>query len=219
MSRRLLRRLHGRSGAILGLLLLPLMLSGLLLHHPRWLGAPSDRTLALAIDPNDPSRALRGREQGLDLSEDGGESWRELPLILAPARCVAVAFSPDVPGRVHALLRDQGLILSEDGGLVWQRVDLGFHPAGEGIRLLNLAAGPGGRLLLRDSRGTLMSEDGGESWRRVVDGPADRASRADWLLALHTGHLEPTWLPRLWEMLGWGFLLLLASGIVLLKRP
>lgn len=214
--RRHLCRLHGRAGLLLGLLALPLMLSGLLLHHPDWLGGGGDRVLSLAMDPADPRRILRGGDHGLQFSEDGGKSWRELPLLVEAEGVVGLAFTPDAPERAYAVLRDQGLIRAMNGSWIWEPVELGFHPAAVGVRLEGIAAGAQGRLLLRCNRGILSSRDAGESWTWMEG--ANKPSAMECLRAFHAGHTGPGWLAGLWEVTGWGLLLLIASGVLLLWR-
>jgi photosystem II stability/assembly factor-like uncharacterized protein len=157
---------------------------------------------------------LRGGEQSLALSEDGGESWRNLPLLLDPEQVTALAFAPDRPGRVYAVLRDQGLLHSENGGRIWESIDLGFHPAGEGIRLTGLALESVDRLYLITDRGLLIGENEGQFWH-WEGGALTQPAKLNQLLAFHGGHLGPSWLPRFWEFLGWGLLGLIASGMLL----
>ena len=80
----------------------------------------------LAVDPSEPARLLATSEQGLILSEDGGETFQ----VLAGApRLVLIDFSADAASAVG--ISPEGAVhASSDGGLTWEeRGDVGGSPA------------------------------------------------------------------------------------------
>ncbi|OGG46810.1 MAG: hypothetical protein A3F84_03440 [Candidatus Handelsmanbacteria bacterium RIFCSPLOWO2_12_FULL_64_10] len=158
----LIRRLHRWAGALAALFVVALATTGLLLNHPSLLGAPPPRTTALAVDPQNPAHLLKGTPSGLFASEDGGETWEEVPV---DAEEVSdVAFSHDRPGRVYALFKQFGLIRSDDGGRVWEPVSLPFTPAQQGIALLRASPGPGDAVTLITSVGVFYRPAPGKPW-------------------------------------------------------
>jgi hypothetical protein len=80
--------------------------------------------LALAVDPSDAGRVLAGTTGGaIDLSTDGGASWRRVRSGLAGG-VLALAFDPFASGVVLAGTGN-GIWASKDGGVSWSRVTMG----------------------------------------------------------------------------------------------
>jgi hypothetical protein len=112
---------------------------------------PPEALISLAIDPEDPDRAVASGEQGLYVTSDGGRRWRPVeggPALLAwPARgaLVAVAF-------------DGGVARSDDAGAGWRRVgNVGGEPAA--------FEGEGDALYVALHDGTIKrATDSGASW-------------------------------------------------------
>ncbi|MGA1197428.1 MAG: hypothetical protein ACO36I_13125, partial [Candidatus Latescibacterota bacterium] len=119
------RKLHRYIGVGTLIFVVLLALSGFLLNHPSLLGAPSEPTLSFAVDPLDPQHLYRGTRSGLYASDDGGQSWYEVPMLFAAERAVDITFAPDNPDHIYVALEDLGLIRSTDGGIVWEQIPLG----------------------------------------------------------------------------------------------
>jgi photosystem II stability/assembly factor-like uncharacterized protein len=80
---------------------------------------------AVAIDPRDPRRVYVGTfDDGLYVSDDGGDAWREAWDGIADRRVMAVAVSAshqeDGVSVVYAGTEPSNLYRSEDGGKTWQ---------------------------------------------------------------------------------------------------
>jgi len=104
---------------------------------------PKSGAADLAMDPADPNRLLAamweyrrqpwsfvsgGAGSGLFLSEDGGDTWRQLSEHdgLPPGTLgrIGIAFAPSAPERVYAVVEAErnGLFRSDDGGRRWSRI-------------------------------------------------------------------------------------------------
>ncbi len=81
----------------------------------------------LAVDPRDPSRVYVGTfDQGMYVSDDAGDSWREEHQGLSDLRVMSVAVSSSHREAgvsvVYAGTEPSNLYRSEDGGRSWQRL-------------------------------------------------------------------------------------------------
>lgn len=94
-------------------LLLPLTLKGQ--------GPYQQYLLSHAICASNPKRVLVGTASGLFFSEDGGKSFRDISLPTPVEQVVAVAFHPNNPSHLFAVLRQEGIFSSLDGGNLWTR--------------------------------------------------------------------------------------------------
>jgi hypothetical protein len=213
-----LRLSHRWVGGVAALLLLAAGATGFLLQHPDWLGPPPNPTLSVTADPQVTGRLLRGTHWGVELSEDGGRTWRELPMLAPPTDVVRIIFGPDNPLMVHALGAD-ALVGSDDGGRVWQDIPVGAPGLGPEVIFLDLTAGTGGSLHLLTDAGLLTSLDGGRSWAWA--GPVDASQSRNWrrlVHDLHTGHLVGLVGRRLTEAGAVALLFLTVTGVILLRR-
>ncbi|MBE0567303.1 MAG: hypothetical protein IH621_15195, partial [Krumholzibacteria bacterium] len=166
-----------------------MVVTGLALLHPEWFGRGALAPRAVAADPGDPARLLRASTSLLEESRDGGATWRELPLLLAPDRPLALAFAP-VGGEVWCLGESE-LLVSRDGGAVWAPVDLpaGIGPAEPPV---GLAVPVAGRPVVTTEFGAWSGEREPGSWRplwRFTPTAGDRL-RA-WARRLHAGRWGP----------------------------
>ncbi len=119
--------------------------------------------MALVSDPKDPRTLYVGtHEAGVLKTTDGGASWSGINTGLGGADVHGVALDPNVPRKLHALVRGQGggLYRTSDAGSRWVRVDDG--PAGE-VKVLtsvNISTGMGGIFLYAGTaEGLLKSPD------------------------------------------------------------
>lgn len=151
-----------------------------------------------AIDPSNEDRIfvaaagnlfVPGGERGVYLSEDGGDTWRQ---VLAPPNdttgATEVVIDPENPARVYAALWDHlrephqrtyggpgsGLWRSNDGGQTWERMTNGLPTdADQGRWGLALAPSNPQRLYayvgtaLGPFRAFYRSDDGGDTWTQT----------------------------------------------------
>lgn len=220
-KRRLLeiyRKLHRYFGVGTLVFLVMLALSGFLLNHPSLLGAPSERTLSFAVDPLDTQHLYRGTRSGLYASDDGGQSWYEVPMLFAAERAVDITFAPDNPDHIYVALEDLGLIRSTDGGIVWEQIPLGFVPLSKGVRLQRIGIGANKSLYLWTSGGLISSRDGGTTWASVGTPFQPGNDLYTLIHQIHTGYFFADWFVYLYDIAAWGLIILSFSGIIIWWR-
>jgi len=213
-----LRLSHRWVGAVAAAVLLVTCVTGFLLQHPSWLGPPVNPTFTVTADPLVPDRLLRGTHWGVELSQDGGRTWREIPMLAAPTDVVRIIFTSGDPLVVHALGSD-ALVVSRDGGRVWQDIPVGTSDPGWRTTFLDLAVAPGGGLHLLTDAGLLTSRDEGLSWDWT--GPHDAPRTRDWrrfVHDLHTGHLAGAVGRRVVEIGALALLFITVTGVILFRR-
>lgn len=209
---------HRWVGAVSAVFLLIAAGTGFLLQHPDWLGPEPEVRLAVALDPMDQGRLLRGTHWGVEQSRDGGETWTEIPMLMPPTDVVRIVFAPDDPRVVLALGRD-ALVVSRDGGVVWEEILVEAAAKDPGLVFRDLAAGSGGHLTLLADEGLLASSDDGSTWHWLDQEP-DRDT-ADWgrlIHDLHTGHLAGAVGRKVAELGAVALVLIILTGLVLLRR-
>jgi photosystem II stability/assembly factor-like uncharacterized protein len=144
----------------------------------------------LVMDPSNPDRLLAamweyrrepwfftsgGPGSGLFLTEDGGDSWRELGpddgLPDGDLGRIGLAFAPGMPEVVYALVEAERSVLlrSEDGGRSWSTVSdtPGVNPRPFYYADIRVDPTNENRLYRLHSR-IEVSEDGGRTFRQVV---------------------------------------------------
>jgi photosystem II stability/assembly factor-like uncharacterized protein len=123
---------------------------------------------AFASDPRLPKRVYAAGD-GLFRSDDGGKTWRALPLDLNPLEDIhALATDPWQPGRALVGTRQGRILHSEDGGENWEEADEG--EAGFGYRIFAFLpdAFRKDRWYLGSCNGGMWrSDDGGLHWVKV----------------------------------------------------
>jgi photosystem II stability/assembly factor-like uncharacterized protein len=106
-----------------------------------WTRVSSEKALDIAFDPNDPSQAVAGLDNGyVAFSRDGGLSWsRTAPLVPVPSgrnssARIEIAFARSRPGTVYASVDNaKGEIWrSADSGATWQLVSTPAHIGNQG---------------------------------------------------------------------------------------
>ncbi|MBI2913736.1 MAG: hypothetical protein HYY03_07440 [Chloroflexi bacterium] len=116
---------------------------------------------SLAFSPAEPGVVLFGHHHGIQMSEDGGQTWKKL-LDEEVRDGMNLVFDPYSPGTIHMAGHDV-YYRSDDGGETWQPVESNLP----GLDLHAFAASPvqGGRLYaFAVGFGLFRSDDGGESW-------------------------------------------------------
>lgn len=119
-------------------------------------------------------RILAGTREGVLLSDDGGQSWRESSegLKIPHIRCIAHHYI--VPGLVFAGTEPAGIYVSRDGGTTWEgrreveilRDRMGWHlPYSPEAGCVRSFASEGRRIYAAaEVGGILRSDDEGDTW-------------------------------------------------------
>ena len=212
-----LRQGHRWVGLVATVLLLVAGVTGFLLQHPGWLGPAANPTLAVAADPLQHGRLLRGNHWGVEESVDGGETWAEIPMLAPPTDVVRIVFSPGEPLEVHALGR-QALVRSRDGGRVWRDIQVAAPDLTLGVVFRDLAVGATGYLNLLTDRGLLVSTDMGLTWAWAGAPEQEGSPWRRLIHDLHTGQVAGAAGRRVVEFGALALLFLTGTGVVLFRR-
>lgn len=147
-------------------------------HLPSALDTLSIWSLVQA--PDDPKVILAGAQPaGIWRSEDGGETWMQLPapfvdecIYVHRPRVTVITHDPRDPSRVYAGVEIDGVWRSNDGGRSFAKAP-SRGLASEDIHGLAVVYGSQGRLLFATTnKGLCVSNDDGESWTtRILDSP------------------------------------------------
>ena len=218
--RRKFLRWHKTIGLVVGIPLLVSVVTGLLLQYPELIFSEPETTLAITIDPLQPTHWIKGTDLGLYHSFDNGVSWQESPLMWSPGSIRKLVFSPDNSRTVYAL-GSEALLVSQDSGRIWDVVQMTLPEEMGWGEFVDLSLGQGGVLGILTRAGMILSEDGGQSWMVKNRAPAVPGAKVLGIIHdLHTGY----WIGSLgaWSVtiIATGTLLLVCSGfvLVLLRR-
>lgn len=211
------KRAHRLGGFVAALGMLVLTVTGLVLLHPEWSGPSRDIATIVAADPAVDHRLLRAAPFYLEESRDGGTTWRELPLRMAPAEPVALVFATGDSGTVW-LLGTTELLVARDGGAVWEPVDLpvavSFDEPARDLALPT-AATP----LVTTDRHAWRRDGESGAWRELWYDPPTRGDGVRvWVRRLHTGHWGPLFMGRVYDAVAVVSLLVIVSGVALVGR-
>ena len=212
------RKIHRYTGLVALIFLIVLALSGLLLHHPFLLGASPEQTLSLAVDPQNARHLFKGTPSGLFASDDGGQSWSEVPMLFAAEKAIDIAYAPDNSNHIYVALEDMGLIRSTDGGIIWEEVPLGFVPLAEGVRLQQLTVGPAGTIHLWTSGGHMASTNSGQTWTPIGQSRLPGRDFYTLIHQIHTGYFFTSWFYYLYDIAAIGLVFLAISGLYIWLR-
>ena len=138
---------------------------------------------------DDPDTVYAGVEDaGLFRSDDGGQSWQELPKLRghesspswqpgAGGMCLhTILLDPSAPGRMFAAISAAGAFRSDDAGQSWRPINHGLQSEGipdpdaeVGHCVHRLAMHPArpGVLFMQKHWDVMRSDNGGESWREI----------------------------------------------------
>ena len=76
----------------------------------------------IAFDPSDAKRiAVAGWNPGVNVSEDGGLTWKPRNNGLPALQVTSVVFDPEKHGRLYASVNEEGLYASDDNGKTWRK--------------------------------------------------------------------------------------------------
>ncbi len=132
--------------------------------------SPLYSPVALAIAPNDPQTIFAGTDFGVELSQDGGDTWIERIEGLAAMVPSAMTVSTTDPDTVYVKTH-QGIYASQNGGYDWQYLDYG---SGGFTGRQSLAVDPFDKNKLyfsstcEDEFCIDISMDGGTSWLNIT---------------------------------------------------
>jgi photosystem II stability/assembly factor-like uncharacterized protein len=158
-------------------------------------GAGSQLKRIWCIEPGHPSEPevlwAGVDEAGLFVSEDGGESWREVPALrqhstregwmpgLGGLCCHTVCIDPGDPRRMWLGISAVGVFRTTDRGESWQVANEGlpivspakdFRDIGSCIHRIVVSPDEPGVLYQQNHRGVFRSRDGADSWQRIEAG-------------------------------------------------
>jgi hypothetical protein len=212
-----LKNWHRILGIGAALFLMVSAVTGFLLQHPGRLGGPNGSPSALAADPRDPGRLLRGTAWGVEESLDHGATWRELPMLAPPTDVFRIHFDATDPARVFAL-GPRAAVTASDGGRIWEDLVLAPDHFPPGAEIRDVATPGGGVWLLLTSAGILRSADGGATWARAGEAPPREADWVSLVHDLHTGRILGTGGRRIAELAALALVFLTVSGLFLAFR-
>jgi photosystem II stability/assembly factor-like uncharacterized protein len=135
---------------------------------------------ALAVHPDRPQTLYLGSEQGLFVSEDGADSWAQLPAPLAGLQVWSVCLKPGRPEVIVVGTCPARLFRSEDGGRRWAEAQTSIErecPRLMWTRVTTLTAdtdNPDRMWAGVEIDGVHESTDGGKSWRPIGTGLSSR---------------------------------------------
>ena len=130
---------------------------------------------------------------GLFVSEDGGESWREIEGLQrhrtrpdwqpggAGLILHSIVLDPDDPKKIWIGVSSAGVFATEDGGETWEPRNSGtrcdflpddqkYPEFGQCVHCLVMAPGGAGRLYQQNHCGMYRSDDGGKNWASIEAG-------------------------------------------------
>jgi photosystem II stability/assembly factor-like uncharacterized protein len=85
------------------------------------LGVGSNLT-DISFDPFEAKRvAVGGWDAGVNISEDGGQTWNSRNIGLPSSHVTSIAFDPTKSGRIYASVNEEGLYVSDDIGKTWSK--------------------------------------------------------------------------------------------------
>jgi photosystem II stability/assembly factor-like uncharacterized protein len=123
--------------------------------------------LAVAVDPNDPTRLLLGTDSGLLESRNGGLDWDLAAQDVLVGPVLAVAF--DAPGQ-KLLAASGSTLASSDDGVRWRSSSL---PVGAAPARSLVAGTAPGLFYLVGWQGLFRTVNGGATWSELGTGQPD----------------------------------------------
>ena len=133
MAQERMVQFHRQVGVFASFWLVLCALSALAINHRALLfpppSSPAEKSspygqnlLSHAESPHTPELVLVGTSDGLFLSTDAGQSFREVALPVPATEVVGVAFHPTRVDQFYVALREGLIFSSQDGGRQWDRV-------------------------------------------------------------------------------------------------
>lgn len=128
--------------------------------------SPKSRPTAVKPDPNNSLRVYGATAEGLEVSDNGGLSWRSVPVRGTHEEVLALAVHPTRPDNLF-VGRQDGLWLSPDNGKSWKRLP---HPGDVPLSLAISRSRPDIFYLATSRQGLYKSTDSGNMWTEVYKG-------------------------------------------------
>lgn len=116
---------------------------------------------SIVVDPVDPESVYLGRDSGIDMSRDGGQTWTRLDRGLSGMGAWAAAVDPLGSATVYAATR-QGLEKTSDAGMTWRVLKYGWNG-----RVVVDPRNPETIYWTGQDMGLSKSTDGGATWQRL----------------------------------------------------
>lgn len=209
------KKIHNWLGIASAIFLLVLLVTGILLNHPRWLINEEQNEVVVA-HPAEPEKLFAGRRDGLFESMDGGKSWEEVPMLYPPQEVTDILFSPKNPKEIYLLEKWGKIFFSADGGKIWETFSPPFDPQKDGIELKKLSLGEKGNLLLFTSHGWLSTKDRGKNWDQTN---FDKTKMPFYrlILTLHNGYFFGPAFVWLYDFSAIALFILIITGFILWK--
>ncbi len=150
---------------------------------------PKARVHSVKSDASDSLKLYSATAQGIEVSEDGGQSWQQLPIGGRNEEVFALSLHPLDPDILFVGRRD-GLWKSKDGGRSWEALP---YPASVPLSVAIPKSQPDTLYLATARRGVYKSNDGGYQWTQVSEGlPEARAGgRPEEIRTLVVHPLDP----------------------------
>jgi photosystem II stability/assembly factor-like uncharacterized protein len=131
-----------------------------------------DGVNVVAVTPDNPQEVYVGTQEGVDKSQDGGQTWQPIDEGLAGVVPYAIAVARTDPDTVYVAADPNGILRSFNGGHAWQDVMEG-GAGGWGEWLVADAYTPtrvylGGRFQHTDAFCIEISTDAAETWHLVT---------------------------------------------------
>ena len=125
------------------------------------------KPFALSAHPKKENTIYAATEDGVKISEDGGDAWQDLSKDLLGGAVSVFSLNPSQPE--HALAFSQklrGLAKSSDGGATFAKIEETF--SGETVMYLSFSSSqPNIVYALTHANSIYKSEDGGDTWKKV----------------------------------------------------
>lgn len=139
--------------------------------YPKGLDFP----MSLAVDPNNSSRLVVAFQR-MFLSEDAGDSWKDLGQV-GKSYIDHIAFDPVNPQRIVACDRLTGLTISNNGGRTWNPTsDSVLTTYAREMTGLHVSKLTPGLVIVSTRDGLYRSTDGGQNFAAVHDGLQQNSS-------------------------------------------
>ncbi len=121
---------------------------------------------AMAFHPQDPNYIVEGNDGGISISEDGGLSWRKVPLPVT--QFYEIEIDPNHPERLYGGTQDNWVLRTLSGGTDdWERLRNAFFAGGDGF-YVNVAEENSDFIYVESQFGGLQkSSDGGLRFSRI----------------------------------------------------